>query len=184
MSTRSRNLPLGLRCAKMGLAYFENGRVVMIPYLCISANSTVRSSLRLMGTGRLCVYTGLSFLGVRHTLNWLFIPMSSRWRAKMSLNSFRVDSRFSRSSLVINKSFHLNNERNCDLNFLSCLGSSSSDLCSSRSLAECVVGWVCVFRFVSGIFGSWEPKFLFCLFRRINLHQCINVRNNIIVIGE
>ena len=116
----------------------------MIPYLCFSANSTVRSSLRLMGTGRLCVYTGLSFLGVRHTLNWLFIPMSSRWRAKMSLNSTRVDSRFSRSSPVINESFHLNNERNCDLDFLSCLGSSSSNFVVRVVLAECVVGWVCV----------------------------------------
>ena len=51
----------------------------------------------------------------------------------MSLNSTRVDSRFSRSSHVISESFHLNSERNCDLDFSSCLGSSSSSLCSSRS---------------------------------------------------
>ena len=51
----------------------------------------------------------------------------------MSLNSTRVDSRFSRSSPVISESFHLNSEKNCVLDFSSCLGSSSSNLCSSRS---------------------------------------------------
>ena len=52
-STRSLSLPLGFRCANIGLAYLENGSVVIMPYLCMRANSTVRFSLRLMGTGRL-----------------------------------------------------------------------------------------------------------------------------------
>ena len=168
-STRSLNLPLGLRCAKMGLAYFENGRVVIIPYLCISASSTVRSSLRLMGTGRLCVYTGWSFLGDRQTLNWVFIPMSSRWRAKMSLNSTKMDSRFSRSSPVMSESFPLNSERNCDLDFSSCLGSSSSSFCSCRSSRR-MRCWMGVCSDSScGIFGSREPEFFFYLFWRVDL---------------
>ena len=71
----------------MGLAYLENGCVVLIPYLCIKASSTVRSSLRLTGTGRLCVYTGFSFFGFNFTLKSLLMPMSRRWRAKISLYS-------------------------------------------------------------------------------------------------
>ena len=35
-------------CAKMGLAYLLNGRVVEMPYLCNSVNSTVKSSFRLL----------------------------------------------------------------------------------------------------------------------------------------
>ena len=81
-STNSLSLSLGFRCAKIGLAYSENGSVVTMPYLCIRASSTIRSSLRLIGAGRLCVYTGLSSCGVRLTLNCVFIPISSRWRAK------------------------------------------------------------------------------------------------------
>ena len=114
-STRRRSFQLGLRWAKMGLAYFENGRVVMIPFLCFRASSTMRSFWRFMGTVKLCVYSGLSFLGVKHTLNCVFIPMSRRWRAKMALNLSVIDSRFSRSSSVISESFHLNIERNCVL---------------------------------------------------------------------
>ena len=34
-----------------------------VPYLCITASSSVRSSLRFMGTGRICVNPGLSFFG-------------------------------------------------------------------------------------------------------------------------
>ena len=113
----------------MGLAYLENGRVVMIAYLCIKASSTVRSSLKFLG-----VYFGLSFLGVLEAyLSLVFIPMSRRWRAKMSLNSTMMESRFSRSSPVISESFHLNLERNCDLERSSCLESSCSSFCGSRS---------------------------------------------------
>ena len=53
-STSSLSLPLGFRCANMGLAYLEKGSVVMIPHRCMRASSTVRSSLRLMGTGFVC----------------------------------------------------------------------------------------------------------------------------------
>ena len=80
-------MPFGLRCAKIGLAYFEEGRVVIMPYLCFSANSTVKSSLKLIGTGKLCVYCGRSSYSINFTLKLLFIPMSSRWRAKISLYS-------------------------------------------------------------------------------------------------
>ena len=130
-SNSRRSFPLGLRCAKMGLTYFENVRFVMIPYRCISASSTVRSSLRLLGTGRLWVFTGLSFLGVRHTLNWVLIPMSRRWWTRMSLNSLLMESRVSRSSPVIDESSHLDTSTILVLNFPSYLGSSCSNFCSS-----------------------------------------------------
>ena len=45
-STNSLSLPLGFRCAKIGLAYLEKGSVVIMPYQCMRASSTVRSSLR------------------------------------------------------------------------------------------------------------------------------------------
>ena len=76
-STSSRSLPLGFRWANMGLAYLKNGSVVIIPNQCMRASSTVRSSLRLIGTGRLCMYTSLSSFGVKLTLNCVFIPMKS-----------------------------------------------------------------------------------------------------------
>ena len=60
-------------------------------------SSTVGSSLRLIGTSRLCVYTGLSSFGFKLILKCVFIQMSSVCRAKMSLNSTIVSSRFSRS---------------------------------------------------------------------------------------
>ena len=132
-STRSLSLPLGFRCANMGLAYLEKGSVVMMPYLCMRASSTVRSSLRLIGTGRLWVYTGLSSFGVRLTLNCVFIPMSRRWRANMSLNSTNVLSRLSRSLPVISESVHLNNERNLCRDSAFSVGSSFSSSASSRS---------------------------------------------------
>ena len=59
-STNNLNFPLGLRCAKIGLAYFEKGNVVMMPYLWSKANSTVISSFKCIGVGRLCLYAGLS----------------------------------------------------------------------------------------------------------------------------
>ena len=43
--------PLGRDCAGVQ----GKGSVVMIPYLCMRASPTVRSSLRFIRTGRLCV---------------------------------------------------------------------------------------------------------------------------------
>ena len=84
-----------------------------MPYLCMRASSTVRSPLKLIGTGsNLCVYTGLTSFGVRLTLNCVFIQISSRWRAKMSFNSTIVSSKLSQSFPVISESVNLNTERN------------------------------------------------------------------------
>ena len=52
-STNSLSFPLGFFCANIGLAYFENGSVVIIPYLWSYASSTNMFSLRLTGVGRL-----------------------------------------------------------------------------------------------------------------------------------
>ena len=131
--TNSLSLPLGLRCAKIGLAYLENGSVVFMPYLCMRASSTVRSSLRLIGTGRLSVCTGLSSCGVRLTLNYVLIPISSRWRAKMVLNSTFVSSNLSRSFPVISESVHLSMARNLLWDSSFAVGSSFSSSASSRN---------------------------------------------------
>ena len=66
-STMSLRRPLGLRRAKIGLACLENGKVVMIPYLCRWASFTVISHLRLIGVGRLWPKAGLSSFGVSFT---------------------------------------------------------------------------------------------------------------------
>ena len=131
-STNSLSLPLGFRCANIGLAYLENGSVVIMPYLCMEANSTVRSSLRMIGTVRICVYTGLSSCGVRLTLSCVFIPISSLWRAKMSWNSTIVFSRLSRSFPVISESVHSNIARNLFRESSLSVASSFSSSASSR----------------------------------------------------
>ena len=113
------------------LTHLEKGSGVMIPYMCMRA--TVRSSLRLMGIGRLCVITSLSSCGVRLTLNCVFIPMSSLWRKKMSSNSTIVGSRRSRSFPVISESVHLIIVRNLVRDSSLSVGSSFSSLASSRS---------------------------------------------------
>ena len=52
-------------------AYFENGRVVIMPYLCNMANSTKMSCFRLIGAGRLWLEAGESSLGVNFSLDFL-----------------------------------------------------------------------------------------------------------------
>ena len=127
-------LPLAFRCANIGVAYSKNGSVVIMPYLCMRVSSTARSSLRIIGTGRLCVYTGLSSLGVK--LTCVFIPISSLWRAKMSCISTMVISRLSRSFPVIIESVHLNIARNLFRDSSFSVGSSFSSSASSRSSFE------------------------------------------------
>ena len=71
--------PIVFSLGKKGLY----GNVVMMPYPYINASSTSRSSSRLVGVRRLCAYTGSSCLGVSLILNLVFLPTSSRCRAKM-----------------------------------------------------------------------------------------------------
>ena len=153
-STNSLSVPLGFRCAKMGQAYLENGSVVIMPYLCMRASYTVRSSLRWIGTGKFCVYTGLSSCGVRLTLNCLFIPISSLWRVKMSWNSTMVFSRLSRSFPVISDSVHLkiawNFCRDSSLSVGSSFSSSASS-CSSFKIRFCISECSCSLPGFSGV---------------------------------
>ena len=53
------------------------GKVVLIPYSCITASSTKMLSLGLVGVGRLWAYTVLSCLGVNLLSNSVFIPIAS-----------------------------------------------------------------------------------------------------------
>ena len=85
-STYSRRFPLGFCCAKIGLALFLNGSVVMIPCLCKRASSTSIPSLRFGGAGGLRLCAALSSLGINLTLKSLLIPMSNRCLVKISLN--------------------------------------------------------------------------------------------------
>ena len=52
-STRRCSLQNGFPCAKIGLPYLVNGRMVKMPLLCNRANYTVMSTLMLIGVGRL-----------------------------------------------------------------------------------------------------------------------------------
>ena len=52
-STNRRNLPFGFLFVNIRLASLLKGSVVIIPYLCSKASSTIMSSLRLIGAGRL-----------------------------------------------------------------------------------------------------------------------------------
>ena len=79
------------------------------------------------------MYTGLSSFGVRLTLNCVFIPKSSLWRAIMSWNSTIVASRLSRFFPVISESVHLNIERIFVRDCSFSVGSSFSSSASSRS---------------------------------------------------
>ena len=76
----------------MGLAYLEKGSTVMTPYLCIRANSTIRSSFRWIGIGRRWLYTAVLSLGVNFTLNSVFILISILCLAKMSWYSNGISS--------------------------------------------------------------------------------------------
>ena len=91
-STRRRNFPMGFLCAKMGQAYFEKSRTMMIPYLCIWTNSAIKSSFRWIGIGKFWLLTALSSSGVSLTLNSVFIPMSILCLASMSWYSTRMSS--------------------------------------------------------------------------------------------
>ena len=82
--------------------------MVIIPYLCIQARSTVRSSLRLIGTRTLCVNTSASVLGVNLTLKLLLMPMSRRCLAKMSLYSALTSPSCFRSLSCISDPSHWN----------------------------------------------------------------------------
>ena len=84
----------------------ENGKVVIMPYVCIKASSTVKSSLRLIGTGRFCVYIGASILTVSLTLKLLLMPMSRRCLVKMSLYSTITSSKCFHSSPCISDPSH------------------------------------------------------------------------------
>ena len=51
-ATRRPSLPFGFPLAKIGLALLLNGEVVILPFICKKANSTLMSSFRLIGVGR------------------------------------------------------------------------------------------------------------------------------------
>ena len=77
-------------------------------------------------------------------MNWIFIPMSSRCLAKISLNSTIVDSKFALSSPTISESSHWNSDRNLVLDssfflgsFFSSSASSGSSLRVRRCIGEC-----------------------------------------------
>ena len=90
-STSSLHLPFGLRCSNIVSAGLNNGRVVIIPYLCISTYATVMSSLRLTGRARLWVKKEFLFFGVNFTSKMLLIPLSCRCLSEISLYSTMVD---------------------------------------------------------------------------------------------
>ena len=149
-STKSRSFPFGFFCANIGLAYFENGRVVIMPYLCNMANSTKMSSFRLIGAGRLWLYAEELSLSVNFTLNSSFMPISNRCRAKMSWNSTNNSSIFS-SSVVGVESFQSKFSRNFARDSASVVGSSvyrSCKACNSRRI-----------RFWIGVCSSGFPGF-------------------------
>ena len=68
----------------------EKGRTVMIPYLCIRANSPITSAFRRMGIGRFWVKTALSSIAVSLTFNSLFSPMSILCLANLLWYSTRM----------------------------------------------------------------------------------------------
>ena len=76
-STKSRSFPFGFFCAIIGLAYFENGSVVIMPSLCSMANSIRMSSFRLIGAGRGFGYRlgNSSFQPLDSLLNSSFMPI-------------------------------------------------------------------------------------------------------------
>ena len=91
-SAGRRNFPLGFLCANMGLAYLEKGSTVMIPYLWIRANSTIRSSFKWIGIRRIWFYIALSSFGVSFILNSVFISKSILCLSKMLWSSTRISS--------------------------------------------------------------------------------------------
>ena len=147
----------------MGLAYLEKGSTVMIPYLCIRANSTIRSSFRWIGIGRFWLYTALSSLGVNFTLNSVFIPMSILCLANISWYSTRMSSIACCSISVRSVSVQSKRLRNLFRDsVLSCGLSCSLSLSSFSSLRIFVFIGVCSSGFpgFSGV-GNQNVSFLF-----------------------
>ena len=132
-STRRRNFPLGFRCAKMGLAYYEKGKTVIVPYLCMRASSTIRSSFRWIGMGKLWLYTTLLSFGKSLTLNSVFIPRSILCRANITWYSTRIFSTACFSVSVSSVSIQSNRSRNFIRDSTSSFGFSFSSSCGSRS---------------------------------------------------
>ena len=132
-STRRRNLPLGFLCAKMGLANFENGKTVMIPYLCIRVSSTIRSSFRCIGTGRFWLQTIFSSFGVSFTWNSVFIPISILCLANMSWYSTRISSTTCFLISVSSVWVQSNHFKNSIRDSMSSFGFNFSFCCNSHS---------------------------------------------------
>ena len=158
-STKSLSFPFGFFCANIGLAYFENGRVVMMPYLCNMASSTKMSSFRFIGAGRLWLQAGESSSGVNFTLNSSFMPMSNLCRANISRNSTSNSSIFSFSSGVRVESFQSKFSRNFARDFSSLVGSSVSRSCKACSSRRIFSGWVCVPRGFQGFLRLGTSSF-------------------------
>ena len=72
-----------MRWAKIGEEYLLYGNVVIIPYSCVSAIFTNKSSFKFVAEGKLWAETGSSCLGVNFILTSVLIPMSSLCLAKM-----------------------------------------------------------------------------------------------------
>ena len=143
-STRRRSLPFGFFCAKIGVAYFENGNVAIIPYLCSSANSDIMSSLRFTGVGGIRLYAGGSSFGVSLMVISSFIPMSSLWRANMSWKDGFYTRKFSISAifcLLSMESFQSKLFENCCLNCSFSRGLSCSNCCKLGNSAS-ILFWI------------------------------------------
>ena len=107
------SFPLGSRSKNAGLALLLKSEVVILPYLCSKANSTMISHLRLIGAGKLWLHAGLSSSGVGWILNSELIPMAKRFPTKMSWNSTSSASTVSLDSGSNVISVHLKMDINC-----------------------------------------------------------------------
>ena len=145
----------------MGLEYLEKGSTVMIPYLCIRASSTIRSSFRWIGIGRLWLYTDLSSLGVNYTLNSVFIPISILCLANMSWYSTRMSSIACFSVSVRSLSVQSKRLRNLFRDYVVSCGLSFYLSCSSISslrILVCIGVWSWSFPGFSGV-GNQNVSF-------------------------
>ena len=151
---RERNFPLGFRCAKMGLAYFDKGKTVIIPYLCMRVSSTIKSSFSWIGMGKLWLYTALSSFGVSLTLNSVFIPISILCLPSISWYSTKIFSTVYFSVSVSSVSVQSNRFRNFIRGSTSSFEFSFSFSCSSRS-SSCLY-WSVVLGSAARIFCCWK----------------------------
>ena len=143
-STSRRSFPFGFLCKNVGLAYLLKGNVVMMPYFCSRDSSTRMSSLRLLGLGRLWPKAGLLFTGVSCTLNSPLIPISIRYRTKMSWNSTRRASTACLAPISKMESVQSKLDRNWFRESMSSSGFNGSNFPRSRkSLKICVWMDVC-----------------------------------------